>query len=120
MTGMATALNNWLAQFGTFYAEGDVPDNADLPYGIVPLKDTYWQEPTTFYIKWYARTNNSATVAAKADQITAAIGDCLYIRYTGGLLAIYPETPLTQIEVDGDVRWAYINLSIRSIHHPGT
>lgn len=119
MIGMATALNNWLSNFGTFYAEGDVPDDAALPYGVVPLKDTYWQEPTTFYIKWYARTNDSTVVLSKADQIAAAIGEYVYIPYTGGLLVIYPETPLIQVEIDGDIRWAYINLSIRSYHMPG-
>ena len=40
MTGMITALGQWLSQFGTWYAENDVPDDAVLPYGTVPLKDT--------------------------------------------------------------------------------
>ena len=119
MTGMITALNTWLSQFGTFYNEGDIPDEAELPYGTVPIREPEWNQKTTFWIKYYERTTDSTSVLAKADQITAAIGTGVIIPYTGGYLVLWPETPLIQIIVDGDVRYAYINLSMNSYHTPG-
>lgn len=124
MTGMITALGQWLSQFGTWYAENDVPDDAVLPYGTVPLKDTEWDQPTTFYLQWYARTNDSTSLVAKVDQIAAAIGtQGAIIKYGNGtdtgFLWIRAETPFSQILIDGDIRRAYINLSIKSYHMPG-
>ena len=120
MTGMIAALGNWLSQFGTFYAENDVPDDAVLPYGTAPLKDSEWDQSTTFYLQWYARTNNSAPLITKADQIAAAIGTKgALIPYEGGYLWIRAETPFCQIMIDGDIRRAYMNLSIKSYHMPG-
>lgn len=119
MMKMIGALQEWLSQFGTFYAENDVPDDAALPYGTVPIKDTEWNQPTTFYINWYARTTDSTALIQKADEIAKAIGTGVRIPYDGGLLVIWPETPLIQQMIDGDIRSVYINLSVNSYHMPG-
>lgn len=119
MMKMIGALSEWLAQFGTFYAENDVPDEAALPYGTVPLVEPEWNQNSTFYIRWYVRTTDSTMLIAKADEIVGAIGSGIRIPFEGGILVIWPETPLIQQMIDGDVRSVYINLSIRSMHTPG-
>lgn len=120
MMSTAKALSQWLSQFGLpVYLFADVPDDAVVPYITIPLNEPEWDKKASFYIQpWYRSTSNLDLIA-KADEITAAIGRGVVIDCAGGHIAIWPETPLTQLMVDGDFRSVYINLSINAYHMPG-
>lgn len=116
----AAALNSFFSGFGLqAYAEDTVPENARLPYITYSVNVPEWDQKASNYARVWDRTKSNAGIIAKADQITAAIGEYKKIPFTGGYLVIWPETPLTQVVVDGDVRYAYINLSINSYNLPG-
>ena len=120
MTSTMTALFGWLRQFGLpVYDENDVPEDAELPYITAPSKDPAWDEKATYYIEAWYYTKSNAPVADKADEIAAAIGTGVRIPCAGGLLVLWPETPLTQIIVEGNVRRAYINCLLNAYHCPG-
>lgn len=120
MMSTAQALSQWLSQFGLpVYLFADVPDDAVVPYITIPLNEPEWDKKASFYIQpWYRSTSNLDLIN-KADEITAAIGRGVVIDCTGGHIAIWPETPLTQLMVDGDFRSVYISLSINAYHMPG-
>ena len=101
------------------YAVGSVPDDTPLPYITYSVSIPEWDQKASMYAQVWDRTKSNARIIEKADQITAAIGSGLKIPINGGYLVIWPETPLMQIQVDGDFRYAYINLSINAYHLPG-
>lgn len=101
------------------YAEGSVPDGVTFPYITYSLAAPEWNQKASMYARVWDRTRSNAGIIAKADQITQAIGEGIKIPFDGGYLAIWPETPLIQIMVDGDFRSAYINLSVNTYNMPG-
>lgn len=119
----AEALNTFFSGFGLdAYQEDSVPDDAALPYITFSLSVPEWNQKASNYARVWARTRSNTWLIQKADQITAAIGEMKSISYEGGYLVIWPETPLTQILVDGDdksIRYAYINFSINAYNMPG-
>ena len=116
----AAALNTFYSGFSLqAYAEDSVPDTAQLPYITYSVNVPEWNRKASNYVRVWDRTKSNAGIIAKADQITAAIGEGINIPLEGGYLVIWPETPLIQIMVEGDVRSAYINLSTNSYHMPG-
>lgn len=122
MIGTAQTLYNFFSQFGIpAYAEDTVPDDAELPYITYPLFDPEWRSKHSFYVQVYYRhrTSNLDSLT-KADEIAAAIGEGIRLPFDGGMLVLWPENPLIQTKPpDGDVRAAYINLSINAYHLPG-
>ena len=102
------------------YQEGSVPDDVTLPYIVFSISSPEWNQKASMYAQVWDRTKSNSRIARIADQITAEIGEGKKIPLSGsGYLVIWPETPLIQIQVDGDFRYAYINLSINSYHLPG-
>ena len=71
------------------------------------------------YAQVWDRSRSNSEIIAIADQIAAAIGEGTKIQTDGGYLVIWPETPLTQVMVDGDFRSVYFNLSINAYNMPG-
>lgn len=120
MRATAKALTEFARSFGLpAYLVGTVPDDITLPYITYPLSDPEWNQKATFYIQgWYRSTANDEMMA-KADQIVSEIGTGITVHMDGGYLVIYPESPVVQILVDGDLRSFYINLSINAYHLPG-
>ena len=120
MIQTASALKTFFGGFGIpAYTVDSVPENVELPYLTYPLSEPEWSQKASFYVQVWYRTRSNADVLAKADEITAAVGNGIKIEMPDGYLVIYPETPLVQLLVDGDERSAYINLSINSYHMPG-
>ena len=120
MRETAKALKTFFSSFSLpAYDEYSVPDDVDLPYITYNLAEPEWDQNATMYAQIWYRTKSNTEVLTKADEIVQAIGNGTTIKLNGGLLVIWPETPLVQIIVDDDVRRAYINLSIRSVHLPG-
>ena len=120
MRDTAKALKQFVGGFSLpAYALNTVPSNVDLPYLVYPIVEPEWDQTAPFYIQGYFRTTNYSTVLEKADEIASEIGTGIKIDMDHGYLVIYPDTPLIQTLVDGDVRSFYLNLSIKSYHMAG-
>jgi hypothetical protein len=67
---------------------------------------------------YYRNQTSNLQSLAKADEIVSAIGERgKILPCEGGYVVIWPQTPLVQeLPPDGDVRGAYINLSINAYH----
>ena len=116
----AAALKTFFSGFGVpAYAEDSVPDETELPYIAYSQNIPGWSRKASMFVKVWDRTTSNARIMQIADQITAAIGECKTITHEGGYLVLWPETPKVQIQVDGDVRYAYINLSANYYNMPG-
>lgn len=120
MINTAATLKTFFSGFDLpAYTLESVPDEVTLPYITYPLYEPEWDEQTSFYVQvWYPK-NQLAKLLAKADQITAAIGEGVKFSQPGGFVVIYPSTPLIQILTDEETQSAYINLSINAYHMPG-
>ena len=117
----AAALKTFFSGFEVpAYQEGSVPDDTELPYITFSLHEPEWNQKATNYARVWDRTRSNEGIIAIADQITAAIGEELRIPFDeAGYLVIWPEPSNTQIQVDGDYRYALVNFSINSYHMPG-
>ena len=122
MIATARALQEFFSGFGIpAYNENTVPKDAEPPYITYPLREPEWNQATSFYANvYYRNAESNRDSLEKADEIVRAIGDGLKLPVTGGWLVLWPETPLIQaMPPNGDVRAAYINLSINAYHMPG-
>lgn len=120
MRDTAKALKTFVGSFGLpAYMADSIPDDVQLPYLTYPVTQPEWDQKASFYIQGWYRTTANADMLAKADQIIREIGTGIIINTENGYLVIYPETPLIQMLVDGDMRSFYINLSINSYIMPG-
>lgn len=123
MIATAKALYEFMSGFGIpAYTVNTVPDDAVLPYLTYSLQEPAWDSKATFYVTVYYRNQTSNLQSLqKADEITAAIGESgKILPCDGGYVVIWPESPLVQeLPPDGDVRGAYINLSINAYHLHG-
>lgn len=120
MTEQATALYDFFSGFGVpAFAENTVPEDQELPYITYSLSEPEWNTKASMYAQVFYRTKSNAIVNEKAGEIQQAIGLGKILQINGGYVVIWPESPFSQILVDGDVRRAYINLSVNSYHMPG-
>ena len=120
MRQVASALKTFASGFGLpAYANGSVPDPVELPYITFPVVEPEWNKKASFYIQICHRSTTNTELLAKADQICREVGTGIIISMESGYLAIYQESPLIQLLVDGDFRSVYINLSINAYHVPG-
>ena len=120
MTEQAKALHTFFSSFDLpAFAENTVPEDQDLPYITYRLAEPEWNQKATMYAQVWYRSRSNEIVNEKAGEIQQAISIGKILPFDGGCVVLWPETPFSQIMVDGDVRSAYINLSINSYHMPG-
>lgn len=120
MRSTAKALKQFVGGFGLpAYMVGSVPNEVTVPYLTYPLIEPEWNQKATFYIQGWYRTTSNADLTAKADQIIREIGTGITLNTDSGYLVIYPESPLVQMQTDGDFRSFYINLSVNVYQMPG-
>ena len=120
MKALAKTLKTFVSGFGLpAYLKGFVPKDISVPYLVYPLTEPEWNQKATFYIQGWYRSTELAELSEKADEIVKAIGEGITITTDSGYLVIYPETPLIQIDGEGDYRFFYINLAINSYQMPG-
>ena len=120
MRETAKAMKCFFSGFGLpAYEEYSVPDDVQLPYITYHLAEPEFFEKASTYAQVYYKTKSNTAVLEKADAIVAAIGSGVKIPLNGGYLVIWLETPTVQLMVEGDVRRAYINLSVNAYHLPG-
>lgn len=121
MINTAQSLAEWFQQFDLpVYLESDVPDGAEAPYIIIPLKDPDWRSKVSFPVSVWYRTTTNLPMIQKADAIVGAVGEGVRIQFTGGLLVLRTDndTPV-QIMVEGDYRLVRIPLTLNAYHLPG-
>ena len=120
MRQAAAALKDFFSGFDLpAYAVNSVPDDVELPYITYSIAQPEWDQKASLYAQVWDRTRSNETILRVADEITAAIGVEKIIDLDAGYLVIWPETPLIQLMADGDIRSAYINLSVNAYHMPG-
>ena len=120
MIQVATALKTFFSGFGLpAYEANTVPEDVQIPYITYSLAEPEWDQKASMYVQVWDRSRSNTLILQKADQITAEIGTGLTLELNDGYLVIWPESPLIQVNVDGDFRAAYINLSINAYHMPG-
>lgn len=120
MYNAAVVLTKFFGGFGLpAYPEDTVPEDAELPYITYSMAQPEWNQKASMYARVWDRSRGNSRILRAADQITHAIGEGLKLSLDGGYLVLWPETPLVQIMVDGDTRWAYINLSVNVYQMPG-
>ena len=120
MRAVAKTIKTYLEGFGLpAYSLRSVPKDVNPPYLVFPVNLPEWNQKATFYIQGWYRTTSNEELFTKADEIIADIGVGKTIPMPGGYLVIYPESPLVQLDVDGDYRYFYINLSINAYQMPG-
>ena len=122
MIRTAQALTQFFGSFGIpAYNENSIPDDAEPPYITYPLREPEWNSKCTFWaIVYYRHKDSNLDSLTKADEIAAAIGTGIRLPIEGGYVVIWPETPLVQsMTPNGDIRPAYINLSLNAYHMPG-
>lgn len=116
----AKTLKQFVGGFGLpAYASNTVPKDVSLPYLTYPMNEPEWSQKASFYIQGWYRTTDYSEMLTKADQIIREIGTGIVLSTETGYIVIYPESPIVQTLVDGDIRSFYINLSINSYHMPG-
>ena len=120
MRNTAKTIKQFLSGFGIpAYALSTVPKDVDYPYLVYPLIEPEWDQKSTFYIQGYFRTTSYSQVLEMADTIAGEIGTGVILNMDEGYLVLYPETPLIQTLVDGDIRSFYLNLSLNAYHLAG-
>ena len=120
MKATAIALKTFVGSFGLpAYTADSVPDDVSVPYLTYPLTEPEWNQKASFYIQGWFRSSSNTELTEKADEIISAIGTGININTASGYLVIYPDSPLVQTLVDGDIRSFYINLSINVYQMPG-
>ena len=120
MTSTTSALKTWFAAFGwPVYGADDVPSDAVLPYITIPVKEPEYNQKTSLQVQLWAYTKSNAELTAKADAICAAIGTGVRIPCTGGVVVLWPDTPLQQMLTDRNVRRVLLMLQLAAYHCPG-
>ena len=121
MTTATALLKRWFEGFGwPVYGENDVPPNTALPYITIPMKEPEPLTKATFYAELWAYTKANDQLAAKADEICAAVGVGVRIPCDSGLVVLWPETPQQQTIPEGNVRRIYLQFQLNSYICPGT
>ena len=122
MIATAQALHEFFSQFGIpAYTENNIPKDAKLPYLTYPLKEPSWDKQESFYVNVYYRNDKSEMdCLSKADEITGMIGEGIRLFFRGGMVVLWPGSPLVQTKPpETGVRGAYINLMMNAYHVPG-
>ena len=110
------ALETFFGGFGLDVYPGDnVPGGASVPYITVQLVIPNWRTGTPFYARVWYRGYNYDAIAAKVDEIEAAIGEGVGIPTGAGAVYIFPGTPFCQFQpLAGDItlKCAYLSMFI--------
>ena len=121
MMKTAQSLVGFFSQFEyPVYLETDVPDEAELPYITIPLKDPEWRRQVSYQALVWDRTESNYALIAKADEIAAEVGEGVRIPFDGGLLVLRMDTDTpTQMMVQDDFRCARVAMVLNAYHLPG-
>ena len=107
MKQIAAALSAFFGGFSlAAYPEDGVPEADDvaarLPYITYPLVKPVWDEPAAIAARVWAHDEGYAFVAAKADEIVAAVGEGVLLPAGEGYVCLRPASPCVQMEDSGE------------------
>lgn len=90
MKEIAKALNEFWSQFGVdAYAEGQVPDDAALPYISFPIIQPNWRSQMVYQPQIWDRDTSFDTITGLVDEISNAIGEGLKLTLDNGKGYVY-------------------------------
>jgi len=119
VTNVAIALYQFFSGFGLdAYVEYNVPDDAALPYITYQLVAPDWRDSAMMYARVWYRSTSFASINAKVDEISAAIGEGVSIPTDGGAVYLGKGSPFRQyqpMEGDDTLKVVYLNLIINAI-----
>lgn len=132
VTNTIGALETFFGGFGLpVYPEDSVPDRdgsvpdrdgsgnkVKPPYVTVQLIAPTWRSAAPFFARVWYRATDYAAIAAKVDEIAAAIGECAVIPTGKGAVYLYAEDPFCQFQPlagDTTLKCAYLSLSMQAI-----
>ena len=119
MTSTAKALYDFFSSFGIpAYVEYNPPDDAVLPYITYQLVQPNWSDASSMYARVWYRSPSFTGIAAKVDEIDAAIGEGVSLPTSSGAVYLMKATPFAQympMEGDDTLKVAYLNLTIHAL-----
>ena len=117
-----SAVERFFSGFGLpVYPEDNVPDRDTEgepirpPYLTVQLVTPTWRGKTPFFARLWYRATDYEAIAAKADEIEAAIGEGASVSTGNGAVYIYAEDPFCQFQPfpgDPTLKSAYLSMSL--------
>ena len=117
MTQTATALYNFFSGFGIpAYIQGNIPDNATMPYITYELIEPEPLATALFHASVWYRGTNVEGIAEKVDEIRAAIGNGVNLPTESGVIHIFRERNGTFGQIMNDpnreTKRAYLSMMI--------
>lgn len=117
MTQTATALYNFFSGFGIpAYIQGNIPDNATMPYITYELIEPEPLATALFHASVWYRSTNIEGIAAKVDEIRVAIGNGVNLPTESGVIHIFRERNGTFGQIMNDpnreTKRAYLSMMI--------
>ena len=123
MLDTAKALYTFYSSFNLpAYTVQNVPDDVVLPYLTYSYVEPDWDRSATHYVQIFMRTHSDGPLLEKAGEIVRAIGTGLRLPCeNGGCVYLHLDSPIVQInvEMDSDIRYAYLNLQLDALHPYG-
>lgn len=97
------------------YAEGAIPENAELPYITYQVVDTDWRFQSATYAQLWYRDTSLRAITEKAGEIREAISEGIMLDCADGFICIYKQATFVQLftdEEDDTIKRAYISVTI--------
>ena len=118
MTQTAQALYAFFSAFQIpAYVESTEPDGALPPYITYELTEPDWRGRASFHARVWYRSTSFSEIAAKVDEIRAALGEGVSIATESGAVYLWADDNWAQFQpMDGDptLKCAYLSLIIQA------
>ena len=119
MTNTAMALYEFFSGFDIpAFVEYTVPDDVKPPYITYQLVSPQWRDSATMYARVWYRSISFEAIAAKVDEISAAIGEGISIDTDDGAIWLFKGSNFAQympMEGDDTLKVVYLSLTIHAL-----
>lgn len=113
MTQTAQALYAFFSSFGIpAFVEYTEPDNTPAPYITYELTEPDWRGRALFHARVWYRSTSFTEIAAKVDEIRAALGEGVSIATNSGAVYLWADDNWAQFQpMEGDptLKCAYLS-----------
>lgn len=118
MTQTAQALYSFFSGFEIpAFVESTEPDGTPAPYITYELASPDWRENMAIHARVWYRSTSFAEIAAKVDEIGAAIGEGISIKTESGAVYLWRDENFAQFQPmagDTTLKCAYLSLIIQA------
>lgn len=119
MTKTAKALYEFFSSFDIpAFVEFEVPDDVKPPYITYQLISPQWRDSAQMYARVWYRSKSFTAIAAKVDEISAAIGEGVSIDTDDGAIWLFKGSNFAQnmpMEGDDTLKCMYLNIVIHAL-----